>query len=31
VQPIIEEAGVDAELLERAEQRGHELWARDSA
>jgi len=29
VQPIIEEAGVDAELLERAEQRGHELWARD--
>ncbi len=29
VQPIIEEAGVAAELLERAEQRGHELWARD--
>ncbi len=29
VQPIIEEAGVDAELLQRAEQRGHELWARD--
>ena len=29
VQPEIEEAGVDAELLERAEQRGHELWARD--
>jgi len=29
VQPIIEEAGVDADLLKRAEQRGHELWARD--
>lgn len=29
VQPIIEEAGVDADLLERAEKRGHELWARD--
>lgn len=29
VQPVIEEAGVDSELLERAEQRGHELWARD--
>ena len=29
VQPVIEEAGVDAELLERAEERGHELWARD--
>ncbi|MDF9746295.1 homing endonuclease associated repeat-containing protein [Natrinema salsiterrestre] len=29
VQPVIEEAGVDADLLERAKQRGHELWARD--
>jgi superfamily II DNA or RNA helicase len=29
VQPIIDEAGVDAELLDRAEQRGHELWAQD--
>lgn len=29
VQPVIEQAGVDAELLKRAEQRGHELWARD--
>lgn len=29
VQPVIEEAGVDSELLDRAEQRGHELWARD--
>lgn len=29
VQPDIEEAGVDSDLLERAEQRGHELWAQD--
>lgn len=29
VQPVIDDAGVDSELLERAEQRGHELWAQD--
>ncbi|MDB2246371.1 DEAD/DEAH box helicase family protein [Halorubrum ezzemoulense] len=29
VQPIIDDAGVDTDLLERAEQRGHELWAQD--
>jgi hypothetical protein len=29
VQPVIDDAGVDTELLERAEQRGHELWAQD--
>lgn len=29
VQPVIDEAGVDSELLARAEQRGHELWAQD--
>jgi superfamily II DNA or RNA helicase len=29
VQPVIDEAGVDSELLARAEQRGNELWAQD--
>jgi superfamily II DNA or RNA helicase len=29
VQPVIDDAGVDTELLARAEQRGHELWAQD--
>jgi hypothetical protein len=29
VQPVIDDAGVDTDLLERAEQRGHELWAQD--
>lgn len=28
-QPIIEDAHIDRDLIERAEQRGHELWARD--
>lgn len=28
-QPSIEEAHVDSSVLERAEERGHELWARD--
>jgi len=29
VQPVIDDAGVDTDLLARAEQRGHELWAQD--
>jgi len=29
VQPDIDDAGVDTDLLARAEQRGHELWAQD--
>lgn len=28
-QPVIESADVDQDILERAERRGHELWARD--